>query len=255
MKYKIEEEFTTPDGVVVPKGAVIEVVEDTTPVTEVPETPEVKTEEISDGKTRIMEKRRAKFTEMSRNDVAFTVVYVNAMESVMVELTPRNYDNVKDLAKEALQKLQAVDPDASDDFWIDDVFPDSRELSNLDVEWKDLLAPNLHLDQSMVDLVFDEPLEFSVKAQTLNDYGYDVDEDSLDLVTVYDASGEDTIKGFWDSKFPEEWLYDEAEMMGADSMILDNWSLFNQAFASFVSQDAPNGKRTFNWVGDYFTVM
>ncbi len=168
--------------------------------------------------------------------LSFDIVYVNAMDSVMVNLNDRNADKVADLRKEAHEKLLKIDPTASDDFWIDDIMlSDGAEISG--VNWQVVLTGNgSNLDQKAVDMVFDEPEEFSVKASFLSDKGYDIKEEYLDAITITNVRGQNKIEGNFNQRVPEGWLDDYVDNQGwYTGVIKDNYAYFQEGFARMVT--------------------
>lgn len=200
-------------------------------------------------------KRRIK---ESKSNIEFMVVYVNSIDSATVKLNDRNYNDVESLMEEAYKSLVASDPNASDDFWIDDIDVLKGDLDPK-IDWKMILTSGgSHLDQDMVDLIFEDPdvaikIEFLVKNR--GEKVKDIDESMLEDVLVYDASRDSIAEGNYSTKYPESWVYDQAENIYYDIYkILEKYNAIDYFdFARLISDDEINGGFDSGWVGnDYF---
>jgi hypothetical protein len=132
--------------------------------------------------------------------------YVSGDNSVTVSYDEKNYENVKEIEASLETSL------GSDDYWIDDLWV---EGSNLKVEWKDILA-DTRIKADMLSHVFENDEEFFVKVAFLTDRQYDIDENILEEVTVYNASKDRWIEGNYKSEYPDGLLEEWAETFYPD---------------------------------------
>ena len=78
----------------------------------------------------------------------------------------------------------------TDDFWIDDMWTTD---SDVEADWMKLIAPGGLIDRDMLEKVFEEGEEFIIRIKFLSDSGYDITEERLDGVYIYDAGSENWI--------------------------------------------------------------
>lgn len=178
--------------------------------------------------------------------ITINVVYVSGVQDAVKAYNEKNYRDIEKI-EDSLE-----DVFGSDDFGIDDVWVDGVKL---DVDWKNLLQYRGRLNVDLVEKIFEEDTdEMLVKMQFLNSQGFDIDEDSLDEVYVYDAKRDDIVEGNYGNKYPEglidEWaqdyysdLYKLLEKYGSESYF--DW-------ASLFSDNEVNGEFSGDFIGDYY---
>ncbi len=235
------------EGSVIPDGSVVVI----------GEAVEKKERKANRGRKSEAKKPVEKKLEESDN-LSFAIVYVNAMDSAVVYLNERNADDIKAIRDKAYKMLLASDPNASDDFWIDDVWNESG--IDVDVDWKDILAPGGVLNEDMVDYVFDNPEEFGIKMQFYLDQGNNINPKTIDTdledIMIYDAGSERWVEGNYGTRVPEGWLENHVEENGwMTGIVEDNYGYFEEGFARVVSDYEPNGEMIMDKIGDYFVYM
>ena len=194
--------------------------------------------------------------EEGSNDPEFIINYVTSFDYASVKLSVRNYKKVGDLRKEAMKQFKATNANASDDFWIDDIQADNVNVQ--DIDWVKVLAPMGSLDQAMVNRVFDEPEEAAIKIEVIskfvNNLNAKVIEDKWDEVTLYDAGRGSRVPDGYGGNFPQEWLWDQAEidypelMTGLQKIDALSYMMWERVYAD----NEANGKFSSDWFGDWF---
>lgn len=203
--------------------------------------------------------KKAEKLQESKSDLVFAVVYVNSMDSATVKLDYKSSQDISKLEKQAHELLLKQDPNASDDFWIDDIWLERGDTSE-EADWRTILTDGgSRLDEDMVEKVFDEP-EVGIKIQYLIKVrGFRANEIQkyLDDVYVYDASRDRIVEGNHGAKYPDGWVDERAEELYSDIIkVLEKYnaeSYFD--FAALISDEEVNGGFDSTWIGDYFVYM
>lgn len=186
------------------------------------------------------------------HDLVFQVVFVNSTDSVVVNVDSRHSDLDK-LRNEVHKEFLKQDPNASDDFWIDDISLEkgSHELMKLD--WNKILNAGGNIDEELFEMILEDP-DNAIKIQYLVSQGYDVDEDTLEEVYVYDASHDRQVEGNYKALYPEGWIDEVVENFYSD--LQKELQKYNAEgymdFASLISDNEVNGDFDSSWIGDYF---
>lgn len=203
--------------------------------------------------------KKAEKLQESKSDLVFAVVYVNSMDSATVKLDYKSSQDISKLEKQAHELLLKQDPNASDDFWIDDIWLERGDTSE-EADWRTILTDGgSRLDEYMVEKVFDEP-EVGIKIQYLIKVrGFRANEIQkyLDDIYVYDASRDRIVEGNHGAKYPDGWVDERAEELYSDIIkVLEKHnaeSYFD--FAALISDEEVNGSFDSTWIGDYFVYM
>lgn len=195
-----------------------------------------------------------------RSDLTFDVVYVNAMDSVTVEINSKNYSDVNRIENDVMEQLLKRDPNAGDDFWIDDAWCDSIDIR---IDWKAILTgEGSRLDQDMVDFLFDNPTgkdteEIVACLAFLDSEGYNLYPNNLENMINKCSVVEDDGKYEYSNdnrKYPTEWIYDEFEVFFPDLYnALEKANALDYFDVANIFRDMElNGDIIAGYFGDYF---
>jgi hypothetical protein len=202
----------------------------------------------------MIKKNEKRLSENKNTEIV--VVYVNASNSVTATLTNRNFSNVEAIEKGVQEEFLKLDPYASDDFWIDQAWIEGK--NGMDIT--SLLEGRL--DQEIIDNIFeDEDEDWIVKATFLKNMSYNLDQISFDDIYTMDVKGEDRIEGNFNQKYPESWIWKQAEQIYSDlykSLEKNNaLSYFGayggaEGFARMLSDNEINGEFKSDLINDVF---
>lgn len=196
---------------------------------------------IKEGKSRKVTLKKQHPLKEARS-FYFEVVFITSNGNTTKRVDDKT--NFRRLYQEVQSEL------GTDDFWVDDAWVNGLSISGID--WVNIIAPNGMLDENFIDEVYNEPEYFTVKVQFCQNHGYDIDEERLDSIEVYDAKGENWVEGNWKVWFPEDWLADQFEMMYNTDIITNNWTYFVNGVAQLFSDDEPNGSAKYDRIGNFF---
>jgi uncharacterized OB-fold protein len=203
-------------------------------------------EEKCDKKKESIENENQDKIEEARD--GFTIVWITSNYSVVKSgiMDQRSYDKAYNDTKKEMKEMADTD-----DFWIDDIWYDGKDMPS-GINWKTVLLPKGQFNEDLLEQILTDSY-LPIKIQFLSNHGFDITEDNLDEVYVHDANGESWVEGHLRTWFPEDWLYDDFEQNNSkEKFIVENWSYFKEGIAKVYSDMDMNGKATFDKIDDYF---
>ncbi|MBD3216518.1 MAG: hypothetical protein GF311_28145 [Candidatus Lokiarchaeota archaeon] len=199
--------------------------------------------------------QRRKLREQKFNYELYMTWYNPNYTSTMV-VNQRNAKDVDKMFKEVEKDF--IDKTGSDDFWLEDVWLEGTKLNIKSNVLKSLISSrNKILDFDKVKALFDSQEMLLLKVQFLSDNGYDINEDNLKEVPVYDNSkGKDLYAPRTQTRFPEAWVYEmfEESKYANDQMAKDFIDYAIEAYLN-VLYDYTLVNLTIEWYGYYFLYM
>lgn len=206
---------------------------------------------------RLIKRVKLEERKITENDkIEFQVVFVNAMDSAIVTVNEKNYEDLDSIRDEAYKQFLKQDPNASDDFWIDDISLTSGPHVLHKLDWNKVLNAGGNIDEELFGMILEDP-DTAVKLQYLAERGYkstEIDESLLETVYIYDASRDNIVEGNHGSKYPEGWVDDYIENFLYDlNKDLEKYdAVFYMDYPSLISDREVNGEFDSAWIGDYF---
>ena len=185
------------------------------------------------------------FTE-AKKLTSLSVTWVTSDYSVTKEVTKRNYQNIE---KEVAEEFK--NDAGTDDFWVDSVWSEDRNLSRID--WKELVTnKGSRLDLKMLDQVFEDE-GFAIKASFLLDRGYDVTDERLEEVSVWEAEWSEMIDSSFGDPVPSKWAWEQLELHRPDlAKALEKGGEAYFELGRWIGDFDPNGWAKWSYKRPYF---
>lgn len=177
---------------------------------------------------------------------SLSITWVTSDYSVTKEVTERNYKTIEnDVAKEFKNDT------GTDDFWIDNVWSEDKNLSRID--WKVLVTnKGSRLDMEILNQVFKDE-DFAIKVSFLLDHGYDITNERLNEVFVWEADWSEMIDSSFSDPVPGEWAWEQLELHRPDlAKALEKGGEEYFELGRWIGDFDPNGWAKWSYKRPYF---